>query len=136
MLRRWLQEIRGWLTSNAWVATPVAPRWESFVHDNRTVYCGAFGVYSARGQLLWQVRGCVVERASRPTDVYLWNPPPALREHTKGHCLQLLKPGSLWFRLHWARPAHDFDTSRAYVEQLLGEAVGNTGITASNSRSS
>ncbi|MFQ5854605.1 MAG: hypothetical protein ACE5LU_03025 [Anaerolineae bacterium] len=37
--------------------------------------------------------------------------------------LFLVAPGSSWFKLHWERPARDFDASRAYVEQILDEAL-------------
>jgi hypothetical protein len=57
-----------------------------------------------------------------PTDVYLFNPPLALRRHPcKGACFQLVQPHSRWFKLHWERPARTFEESRAYVEDLLAQ---------------
>ena len=100
-----------------------APAWHVEHRDNCTVYRGPFVIYSARGQLLWQVWGRIVEWPGLPAEVYSCDPPSELRQHLKGPCLQRMGPGSSWFKLHWEKPARDFDSSRAYVEQLLDEAL-------------
>jgi len=118
MLKRWF-----FVTDDRRTEPATAPEWQVEHCDHCTVYTGAFAIYNARGQLLRQVRGQVVEWPGLPPEVYICNPPPELRRHAKGPCLQLVSPGSSWFRLHWEKPARDFDSSRAYVEQVLDEAL-------------
>ncbi len=122
MLKRWFT-----FTGDEGEGQATVLEWTIEHRDNCTVYTGAFAIYNARGRLLRQVRGRVVEWPGMPAEVYLCNPPPELRRHTHGPCLQLIAPGSSWFKLHWEKPARDFDTSRAYVEQLLDEAVRGQG---------
>jgi hypothetical protein len=86
------------------------------------IYRGNFVIYDAYGRVFYYVPGWIVEWQGLGTDVYLHDPPIELRHHAKGPCLQLVSPESPWFKLHWERPARDFNRSRAYVEQLLDEA--------------
>jgi hypothetical protein len=92
-----------------------------------TLYEGDFQIFRPGGGLREHVRGRIIEWQGLPTDVYLQNPPAALRTHRHGMCLQLCDPADGWFKLHWERPPRDFDTSRAYVEQLLDEAFAAHG---------
>lgn len=100
---------------------PNPPEWEVDGRGLSTVYTGYFVVRDRWGRARLCVRGRVVEWSGLPTDVYLYDPPLSLRKHPHGPCLQLLKPGDSWFKLHWQKPARDFGTTCAYVEQLLYE---------------
>jgi hypothetical protein len=104
------------------VERPSVPAWRAECRDDCTIYSGVFVVFGARGHPVWRVPGRIVEWPRLPTDVYIWNPPRAVKQHPKGSCLQLVRPNDSWFKLHWERPAQSFEASRAYVEQLLGEA--------------
>jgi len=102
----------------------LAPKWDMKVLENHIEYIGLFTVFGKQGKPVARVPGRVVEWEHFPADVYLFNPPKQLRQnHEKGACLQLLKPNSRWFKLHWEKPARTFDESRAYVEQILSEFV-------------
>src|SRR5689334_6378086 len=75
------------------------------------IYTGDFVARRPSGRPL-HVRGRIVEWPGLPSDVYVQDPPPALRRHPHGPCFQLLgpdRPG--WFKLHWHKPAQDFETS-------------------------
>lgn len=60
---------------------------------------------------------------------YIADPPPEIRNHRHGHCLQLWgqpEPGGrTWYHLHWSTPARDPDTALLYMEQMLDEAINN-----------
>ena len=96
--------------------------WRVERRDNCVIYSGTYSIHGG-GSIIRQVQGRIIEWPGLPTDVYVFNPPADLRKHPKGHCLQLATPNSAWFKLHWQKPARDFDTSRAYLEQLLNEVA-------------
>jgi len=123
LLERWFTSVSGGGALYDGGNSAAVPAWNVEHRSDCTVYTGAFAIYGARGRLLRQVRGRVVEWPGLPAEVYLCNPPRELRRHSHGPCLQLVAPGSFWFRLHWEKPARDFDTSRTYIEQLLDEAL-------------
>jgi|WetSurMetagenome_2_1015567.scaffolds.fasta_scaffold522850_2 hypothetical protein len=100
----------------------IAPEWEVRKHRDCVEYSGIFAVYGSQGKMLSRVFGLVIEWRGLPVDVYIFNPRRSLRRHPHGRCLQLLKPGSRWYKLHWERPAKTFDEARAYIEQILAEA--------------
>ncbi len=97
------------------------PDW--YVEDriSSKVYNGFFVIYDNWHLPKKSVRGRVVEWPNLPTDVYIYDPPAALRGHPHGSCLQLLTPGDAWFKLHWQKPARNFAETCAYIEQLLDE---------------
>lgn len=107
--------------------TPVRVRpgtpdlWRVERGDISTSYHGSFAASTHAKTML--IPGRVVVWAAMPTDVYLHNPPPLLMQHPKAHCLQLLRPGDLWFKLHWERAPRDFESSRAFVEQMMAESL-------------
>lgn len=101
---------------------PSPPEWEVEERGSSTIHTGVFAVRDRWGHAQLCVRGRVVEWRGLPTDVYLYDPPLVLRKHSHGSCLQLLRPDESWFKLHWQKPARDFGTTCAYVEQLLREA--------------
>jgi len=100
----------------------LAPAWHSQSHRDYQEYTGAFLLYGFDGKVKCQLPGKIIEWRGLPVDVYIFDPPMQLRKHEHGRCLQLLTPGSLWFKLHWEKPAKQFDEARAYVEQILAEA--------------
>jgi hypothetical protein len=100
-----------------------AAEWTVRKHEFCREYQGTFAIYGQGGKPLVQIPGRVVEWNGLPVDVYLFNPPCALRRHPHGRCLQLLMPNSRWFKLHWERPARSFDQARAYVEKLMFESL-------------
>lgn len=103
-------------------AIPVC-EWEVEEQKRCRIYRGMFVVYGAEGRVVHGVLGRVVEWPGLPTDVYLRDPPAELRRHPKGPCLQLVSQDGPWFKLHWQKAARTFSESRAYVEQLLDEAL-------------
>lgn len=114
----------------SWFSEPThakVPEWQVEQRRDGTVYSGFFVLSKVGGQVSQQIQGRIVERPGLPTEVYICCPPPELRQHPKGPCLQLVSPNSSWFRLHWEQPAYDFDSSRAYIERLLYEAVSKKG---------
>ena len=96
--------------------------WKVELQKDCRIYRGCFVTCDTDGDVLQYVQGRVVEWPGLPPDVYLRNPPLELRQHDKGPCLQLVNSKGPWFKLHWQKPARDFDESRAYVEHLLAEA--------------
>jgi len=119
-----------WARLKRWFASPRAlpaqggavADWEVEQQKHCRIYRGSFVIHDARGRALQHVAGWIVEWPGLSTDVYLRDPPAELRHHAKGPCLQLVSPDSPWFKLHWERPARDFEDSRTYVEQILDEA--------------
>lgn len=97
--------------------------WAVEEHEHCRIYCGRFVIYGVGGRVLCHVPGRIIEWPGLPTDVYLRDPPDELRHHAKGPCLQLVSTDGPWFKLHWEKPARDFEDSVAYVEQLLDEAI-------------
>lgn len=100
-----------------------APPWQVYSHVSHREYHGSFTLIGQRGETLVEIPGRVVEWPRLPVDVYIFNPPPSLRQHRHGHCFQLIAPASRWFKLHWEKPAKTFDQARAYVELLMSEAM-------------
>ena len=101
----------------------IAPDWRVQSSGGARIYDGVFILIGGAGEVGLSLVGRVVEWEGLPVDVYVFDPPLRLRQHHHGRCLQLLKPDSLWFKLHWERPAKTFDQARAYVEQLLTESM-------------
>jgi hypothetical protein len=101
----------------------IAPEWKVVKHHFCREYQGKFVIYGNAGKSLIQILGRVVEWGNLPVDVYLFNPPRTLRMHPHGRCLQLVTPNDGWFKLHWERPARTFDEARAYVENLIFDAM-------------
>jgi hypothetical protein len=120
---RLFHQLRDFLALLYWYCQgkPDSPEWEVEERGASTIYTGFFTVRDHRGRPYLSVRGRVVEWQGLPADVYLYDPPSLLRKHPHGPCLQLLRPGDAWFKLHWQRPARDFGATYAYVEQLLHE---------------
>ncbi len=83
-LKRWLTSVSDGAVLQGGRESAAVPTWNVEHRDNCTVYTGAFAIYNARGRLLQQVQGRVVEWPGLPAEVYLCNPPPALRRHRHG----------------------------------------------------
>lgn len=93
--------------------------WRAKRRGKSIVYEGVF-----RCQDGTKVIGRIVENKWWPADVYIWDPPMPLRtNHKNGACWQLVRPGELWFRLHWEKPPWDFEPCLLYVEQLLRDSI-------------
>ena len=85
-------------------------------------YLGRFLVYDQAGLISDYVRGRIDCRDGHSAEVYLYDPPAYLKKHSHGRCLQLLSPGSGWFKLHFEKPAYSFADAYSFVELLLTEA--------------
>lgn len=105
------------------VAVGAAAPWQVETQQGALVYTGCYALYDPTGRAILQVAGRIVERAGFPVEVFLRDPPARLTHHPKWHCFQLLAPDSPWFKLHWERPTAAADAGRAYVEQMLAEAL-------------
>ena len=101
----------------------IAPEWKLVEHAHCHEYQGVFAVYGKAGMLLVQIPGRVIDWVNLPADLYIYNPPPSLRMHRHGRCLQLVTPNGGWFKLHWEKPAQTFDEARAYVENMIFEVL-------------
>lgn len=107
-------------------ATPrIAPAWHVEKQGRCRIYTGYFTLFGPQGHARARFPGRIVEWPGLPVEVYIDNPPQELRRHRHGSCFQLAEPNSTRFRLHWNRAPRDFDTARAYIEQLLDESVGS-----------
>jgi len=117
------QYIRWWLSGIIWYlrGKPIPPEWQVEKSGTSIIYTGFFAVYDRGGIPRLTLQGRIVEWPGLPTDVYVYDPPVKLRQHKHGSCLQLLRPGDAWFKLHWQKPARTFTQSCAYIEQLLTE---------------
>ena len=103
------------------VTPGLAPDWVETALQDRTIFTGQFAVYGQDGSILYTLPGRIVKWRAFPTDVYIFRPPADLRSLPHGPCLQLVSPGSHWYKLHWEKPARSFETSLAYVEDLLSQ---------------
>src|ERR1051325_8840486 len=113
-LKRWFSAL--------FVEPTTVPEWAAENQEHCRIYRGNFVISDSNGRLVRGFSGRIVEWPGLPTDVYLRDPPVELRRHVKGPCLQLVSQEGPWFKLHWEKPARNFDESRAYVERLLGES--------------
>src|SRR5437764_12794991 len=106
-----------------WLKRFSSETWQSKQMEGGTIYTGVFIVrnYGGRGRIT--IAGRIIERWGIPAAVYLRDPPQEVWNHRHRRCLQLVEPGSVWYKLHWEKPAYDFDTARYYVESLLVEAL-------------
>lgn len=91
-----------------------------------TTLTGDFLVFDRSGRLRSRVRGRIVEWTRMPAEVYLYDPPAFAKKHRHGRCLQLLHPNDRWFKLHFEKPARDFQSAYSYVEHLLTEAYNSS----------
>jgi len=96
--------------------------WESAQNGNSTTFTGNFLVFNQKGKIKLRIQGSIVEWKRLPAQVYIYNPPEFVKNHRHGACLQLLRPGENWFKLHFEKPATDFASAYSYVEHLLTEA--------------
>jgi hypothetical protein len=121
--RDFWRRLNHWFRIALWFirGQPQLPEWTTERRAQTTIHSGFFAVYDRFGYPCLSVQGRVVEWPGLPTDVYLYDPPLELRKHQHGSCLQLLRPGEAWFKMHWQKPARDFGQSCAYIEQLLAE---------------
>jgi hypothetical protein len=97
-------------------------RWTVTRERNRRSFAGLFHAHDSQWKRPMLVRGLVHEYPGLPAEVYLFDPPPLLRRHPHGSCLQLVSPSTRLFRLHWTKPPRTFEQSRAFVEQMMWEA--------------
>lgn len=114
------------IASRPWLARlqrVLTPTWQTRHRDGAVVHSGYYCATRRRNLLPLLVPGRIIERDGRVTDVYLGHPPAWLRVHPKYPCLQLLAPGSNWFRMHWNKSPILVDTARAFMEQMLREAA-------------
>lgn len=122
-VRIFWQHVRRWVDVIIWYyhGKPTPPDWKVEQRGTSTTYSGFFTLYDRGGIPRLSLQGQIVEWSGLPTDVYVYDPPLKLRQHPHGRCLQLLRPGDAWFKLHWQKPARSFTETCAYVEQLLAE---------------
>ncbi len=99
--------------------------WKSVRNGNSTAFTGNFLVYDHRGKIRHRVPGRIVEWSGLPAQVYLYNPPEFIKNHRHGSCLQLLRPGDNWFKLHFDKPARNFASAYSYVEHFLTESFNS-----------
>lgn len=90
--------------------------------NDQTIFNGYYLVFDRQGHIRQRVQGRIVQRIDHPADVYIYDPPPFVKAHPHGRCIQLLSPGAKWFKLHFEKPAYDFPSAYNCVENLLTEA--------------
>lgn len=96
--------------------------WRAQQTADGVVHTGNFVVWDDKKRVWIRFAGRIIVRNDTPAAVYMREPSPEVRNHPHGWCWQLVEPGSVWFKLHWEKPAYDFDIARNYVEFLLFEA--------------
>jgi hypothetical protein len=96
--------------------------WQTAQNGSSTTFTGNFLVYDRVGKIRLRVQGYIIEWTRLPAEVYIYNPPEFVKNHRHGSCLQLLRPGENWFKLHFDKPATDFASAYTYVERFLTEA--------------
>ncbi|MGI8640425.1 MAG: hypothetical protein ACR2MG_10840 [Pyrinomonadaceae bacterium] len=96
--------------------------WKSTRNGSSTTFTGNFLIYDRQGKIKLRIQGYIVEWQRLPAQVYIYNPPEFVKNHRHGSCLQLLRPGESWFKLHFDKPAKDFASAYTYVEHFLTEA--------------
>jgi hypothetical protein len=95
-------------------------RWRPVHEGNSTNLAGRFEVFDHRRETWRRFDGRLVqERYGIAT--YIADPPPELRRHRHGPCLQLVEVP--WFRLHWRHAPSTLDDGLLYMERLLDEAI-------------
>lgn len=101
----------------------ITPRWRSEQHGPDTVHTGYYWAWDLGQLRRVAVPGRIVVRDGHVAGVFVGHPPDWLRRHPKGSCLQLLAPGSEWFRMHWNRGPLLMETARAYMNDMIAEAL-------------
>lgn len=101
--------------------------WRVEQTGNAKTFKGNFLVYDQNGSIHHRVQGQIIEWKRLPAVVYIYNPPEFVKNHRHGSCLQLLRPGESWFKLHFDKPATDFASAYTYVERFLTEAYNLKG---------
>jgi len=96
--------------------------WRAEQTADGVAYTGNFVVWNDKTREWTKIAGRIIVRNATPARVYIRGIPLEVRNHPHGRCWQLVEPGSVWFKLHWEKPAHDFDLARYYVESMLFEA--------------
>jgi len=96
--------------------------WHAEQTTDGVAYTGNFIVWNDKTREWIRFAGRIIVRNATPAAVYMREPPPEIWNHPHGRCWQLVEPGSVWFKLHWTKPAYDFNLAQYYVESLLFEA--------------
>lgn len=100
--------------------------WRRDDRDGSSIFRGRFLIFDRKGTVIDYVVGQIVFRRRGVAEVYLYDPPLYIGKHRHGRCMQLLKPGGKWFRLHFEKPASTFGDAYTFVEHMLTEACNLT----------
>lgn len=95
-------------------------RWHRFMNAGKAEMVGAYRIFDRRRRTWRQFDGRIIQQQYEFA-TYIADPPPEVKHHQHGHCLQLIR--TPWFRLHWNRPPKTVDDALLYVERLLDEAI-------------
>lgn len=98
--------------------------WQRWRKDGTTLYVGEYRVHERKSRQVRRFPGYIRIRGHE-IETYIASLPPAVRHHPKGPCFQYVDDP--WFRLHWHRPPRNADEAILYVEQVLHEAINDTG---------
>jgi len=96
-------------------------RWEVERRQGHRVLSGSYRVRDRRTGTWREFPGQLVEYPGHEIATYIADPPPEVRLHPHGACLQLIQ--APWFRLHWNRAPRTLDDALLYMERLLDEAL-------------
>lgn len=99
--------------------------WDAAQNGASITYTGNFLIFDRKGKIKMRIQGYIIEWKRLPAQVYVYDPPAFVKQHRHGSCLQLLRPGESWFKLHFDKPATDFTSAYSYVEHFLTEAYNS-----------
>lgn len=94
-------------------------RWTRHERNGYVEYCGHYPVLIRRTGVRRQFPGSIIT-SKQGIAAYIHNPPPEMRRHSHGACLQMSNPP--WFRIHWTRPPATVDDALLFMERMLHES--------------
>jgi hypothetical protein len=95
-------------------------RWHARENGGTLALVGRYRVFDRRRSAWREFDGRVVADGGGIA-AYVADPPPEVKLHRHGPCLQLARPP--WFRLHWSSAPRTPDDALLYVERMLDEAL-------------
>lgn len=95
-------------------------RWTQRDVGDSIEFVGTYRVYDRAARKWRQFHGVIRQQAGN-FYTYIADPPPEVKEHRHGACLQLAN--APWFRLHWNQPPASADAALIYMERMLDESL-------------
>lgn len=94
-------------------------RWQHVTANGQDKFIGYYRFHDRMGNLWRRYAGQIIRNGSELA-AYIHDPPPQIRRHSHGACLQLANDS--WLRLHWKRQPSTVDAAILYFERMLDES--------------